>query len=223
MGRTLGRTTPVPFALSALRALGALLFPRECAACPSPAAGASPFCLGCGEPIPYAEGELDALPILSAGRYAPPLSLAIARIKFEDRPDLVSSLSRLLLPALRPLGLVASDAFVPVPLHRARLVERGYNQSGLLARALASATGARFVPELLERTRRTEQQARLGRDERRDNVADAFVARRAWAGGRVVLVDDVVTTGATALACVRALKTAGLAPIAVVALARAAG
>lgn len=223
MGRLLGLKSSFPVVLAAARSLGALLFPRECAACPSPAAAGSPFCLECGEPIPYAEGELDAVPILSAGRYAPPLSLAVARIKFEDRPDLVSSLARLLLPALRPLALVKSDAFAPVPLHRARLVERGYNQSGLLARELARATGARFAPRLLERTRRTEQQARLGRDERHVNVADAFVARRSTVTGRVVLVDDVVTTGATALACVRAIKAAGLTPIAVVALARAAG
>jgi predicted amidophosphoribosyltransferase len=83
-------------------------------------------------------------------------------------------------------------------------------------------TAARFEPRLLERTRRTEQQARLGREARHDNVADAFVVRRS-SKGRLVLVDDVVTTGATALACVKALKSAGLTPIAVVALARAAG
>lgn len=221
MGLTLASSFRL--ALGAAGSLGALLFPRECAACPSPAVGSSPFCPSCGEPIPYPEGDLAGLPLLSAGRYSPPLSKAVARIKFEERPDLVGSLSRLLLPAVQRLELAPGDAFVPVPLHRARLVERGYNQSALLARALARATGASFVPRLLERTRRTEQQARLGREERRDNVADAFVVRRSWTRGRVILVDDVVTTGATALACISALQRAESVPIAVVALARAAG
>jgi ComF family protein len=214
---------PQAVALGVARSLGQLLFPRECAACPSPAAPTSPFCAACGEPIAYPEGDLAGVALFSAGRYAPPLSTAIARIKFEERPDLVAPLSRLLLPALRTLALGAADVFVPVPLHRKRLVERGYNQSALLARALSRATGAGFAPRLLERTRPTEQQARLGREARRDNVADAFVIRRSWTRGRVLLVDDVVTTGATALACIEALQTAGSEPIAVVALARAAG
>jgi ComF family protein len=214
---------PLAAALAVTRSLGSLLFPRECAACPSPAAPASPFCAACGEPNAYPDGDLGGVSLFSAGRYAPPLSTAIARIKFEERPDLVAPLSRLLLPAFRALALAPGDVFVPVPLHRRRLVERGYNQSALLARDLSRATGAAFAPRLLERTRRTEQQARLGREARRDNVADAFVARCSWTRGRVILVDDVVTTGATALACIEALQTAGSEPIAVVALARAAG
>jgi ComF family protein len=223
MDPALGFAAPVQRILEAARALGGVLFPRECAACPSTAAAGSGFCLACGEPIPYPEGDLGGVPLLSAGRYAPPLSQAVARMKFEDRPDLVGPLARLLLPGLRRLELARHDAFVPVPLHRARLVERGYNQSALLARALAVATGASFAPRLLERTRRTEQQARLGREARCDNVADAFVARASWRRGRLVLVDDVVTTGATALACIEALERAQSQPIAVVALARAAG
>jgi ComF family protein len=218
-----GHATLSRRALDAARSLAGALFPQECGACPSPAAAGSAFCLECGEPIPYPEGDLDGVPLLSAGRYAPPLSQAVARIKFEDRPDLVGPLARLLLPRILKLELSRHDAFVPVPLHRARLVERGYNQSSLLARSLARKTGSSFVPRLLERTRRTEQQALLGREARCDNVADAFVARASWRRGRVILVDDVVTTGATALACIRALEKADSEPIAVVALARAAG
>jgi ComF family protein len=217
----MGRSLAVAF--RAVRSLGALLFPAECAACPSPARSESAFCGACGEPIAYTEPSLGGVALVSAGRYAPPLSTAIARIKFEERPDLVVPLARLLLPALREFTLAPDDVFVPVPLHRARLVERGYNQSALLARALARATGAAFAPRLLARTRYTEQQARLGREARCDNVSRAFAARRSWTRGRVILVDDVVTTGATALACIEALQSAASAPIAVVALARAAG
>lgn len=153
--------------------------------------------------------------------YAPPLSLAISRLKFERRSDLAKELARALITPLGDLGLTRRDAFVPVPLHRLRLVERGFNQAGLVARALASATGATFRPQQLERLRATAQQARLGRDEREANVHAAFRVRAPRTVGRVVLVDDVVTTGSTALACVESLREAGCDVAAVVALARA--
>lgn len=209
--------------LEVARSFGALLFPRECAACPTPAVHGSVFCSACGEPIGYPPDELGGVPLLSIGRYAPPLSVAVARIKFENRADLIAPLARLLLPAVRSLSPAPADVLVPVPLHRSRLVERGFNQSALLALALARATGSGFAPRALERTRRTEQQAKLGRAARRDNVAEAFVLRRPWRAGRALVVDDVVTTGATALACVDALRAAGADVIAVVALARAVG
>jgi predicted amidophosphoribosyltransferase len=101
-------------------------------------------------------------------------------------------------------------------------VERGFNQSALLASALACSAGGRFVPRALERRRATSQQARLGRRERAANVQAAFVAPKR---GRTqaILVDDVITTGATALACLRTLRQAGFEVLAVVALARAEG
>src|SRR5687767_1233266 len=100
---------PLAVALRAARSLGALLFPVECAACPSPAGPASVFCGACGEPIAYVEADVGGVSLVSAGRYAPPLSTAIARIKFEERPDLIAPLSRLLLPALRGLELTSGD------------------------------------------------------------------------------------------------------------------
>jgi ComF family protein len=208
-------------AVGVARSFGGVLFPRECAACPSPAGQDSAFCASCGEPIAYPDEQLGGVRLASAGRYAPPLSTAIARIKFEERADLIAPLAWLLLPALKDLAPRPSDAFVPVPLHRARLVERGYNQSALLARALARASGASFAPRVLARTRRTEQQARLGREARQDNVAQAFAVQRAWTRGRVILIDDVVTTGATALACIEALRAVGTEPAMVLALSRA--
>jgi predicted amidophosphoribosyltransferase len=108
-----------------------------------------------------------------------------------------------------------------VPLHRARLVERGYNQAALLARELARLTGGRFVPRALVRLRMTEQQARLGRMEREANVRNAFGVVEANVPQRAILVDDVVTTGETARACLKTLQGAGSAVLGVVALARA--
>jgi len=205
-----------------LRALFDLLCPRECAACGEAPAEDAPFCALCGLPIPPAVGALDGVPVFAAGTYAPPLARAIARMKFEGRPDFVSPLATLLAPEARRLGLGPNDAWVPVPLHRSRLAERGYNQAALLARALSRTTGAAFAPRVLERARATDQQARLTREERLVNVEGSFRARRPWTRGRVVLVDDVLTTGATARACLDALKGVSEV-IAVVALARAAG
>jgi ComF family protein len=202
------------------------LSPPSCAACAGPRSGAPPFCITCGEPAPLEPTALGGVPLLVAGRYQPPLSSAVRRFKFEGRSELALGLSRLLAPRLAPFLAPhrPEDAcFVPVPLHRARLVERGYNQSALLARCLARAVGGRCETRVLERHRSTDQQARLGRDARLANVADAFGCRAGKAPGVSVLVDDVVTTGATALACLEALKKAGSEVRAVVALARAEG
>lgn len=199
-----------------------LIAPSACPACregePNPL-----FCSVCGLPAPPRARSVDGVPVLAAGDYAPPLSEAIRRFKFEGRPELARPLATLLAPKLGELALVPNDGWVPVPLHRARLVERGYNQAALLARALSTQSGTTFAPLVLERRRETEQQARLGRAARSENALGAFAVRRPFSGGRVVLVDDVVTTGATARACLAALREAGIDVIAVVALAQAPG
>ena len=179
------------------------------------------FCTTCGQPSPVPASSLDGVPVLAAGEYSPPLSSAIRRFKFEKHPELARPLSSLLVPTVRALGVGANDVWVPVPLHRARLIERGFNQAALLARSLSSRTGSAFAPRLLERRRETEQQARLGRAARSDNALGAFALRGPFRGGRVVLVDDVVTTGATARACLLALEEGGIEVLAVVALAQA--
>jgi ComF family protein len=166
-------------------------------------------------------GTLDGVPLIVAGTYAAPLAPAIRRLKFEGHAELARPLALLLVPRLAALGIGHDASFVPVPLHPARLAERGFNQAALLASALATASGGHFAPRALGRSRRTDQQARLGRRERGANVDDAFVARPGFVPRRAVLVDDVVTTGATALACLKTLQLAGAKPLAVVALARA--
>jgi ComF family protein len=214
------RSRSTSFARAA-HALLALLAPDRCAACGARLGLPSCFCDACGQPEPASEDSLDGIPVFTAGRYAPPLSKAIGRLKFEGRSELARTLAPLLITRLAPLALSKHDCFVPVPLHASRIVERGYNQAALLANALARSTNARTAPRALARSRQTEQQARLGRDARRANVASAFHLDVPIPDGRVLLVDDVITTGETARACVAALMRPRCDVVAIVALARA--
>jgi ComF family protein len=112
-----------------------------------------------------------------------------------------------------------------VPLHRWRLLKRGYNQAAILAQALVRETGARLLPDLVQRVRATASQQGLGGRARVENItAGAFRIhpwhRRRVDGAKVLLVDDVLTTGATVEACARVLRRAGAARIDVLTLAR---
>ena len=125
------------------------------------------------------------------------------------------------LAAALPLG-ERFDAVVPVPLHWRKQWQRGFNQSDLLAQAMARRRGIPVV-RALARTRFTKTQAGLSNTERRKNVAAAFRCRRVaetLAGQRVLLIDDVMTTGSTAAACARALKRAGAAGVVLATIAR---
>lgn len=192
--------------------------PRRCLGCG--AVGARSFCDGCGEPEPLRDaGSIADVPLFVAGAYAGALARAITRFKYEPRPELAAPLARLLLRAASEAALPLDLVWVPVPLHFERLVERGFNQSALLARELARATRRPMAARLLRRQRDTGHQAQLGRDERAENVRNAFVVRRAGPCA-VALVDDVVTTGATIEACIATLKQQELRVQAVFALAR---
>jgi ComF family protein len=115
-----------------------------------------------------------------------------------------------------------ADLAVPVPLHWTRLFARRYNQAAILAQALRSAGGPPVVPDALLRTRRTQPQGKANREARRRNVAAAFQLKPGFdvRGKRIVLVDDVFTTGATAAECARVLKRRGAARVDVLTLAR---
>ncbi len=117
---------------------------------------------------------------------------------------------------------VTFDVLVPMPIHPAREAERGFNQAEALAEELKSISGLR-VERLVARHKKTEKQAGLSSRERRLNVRDAFAvpdARRVR-GKRILLIDDVLTTGASANSCALALKKAGASTVALLALARA--
>lgn len=146
--------------------------------------------------------------IASAALFAPPLREAIHQFKYDNVTGLAAPLAELMAAAWPRLGL-AADLLMPVPLHARRLTERGYNQSTLLARQLSRSLGIPVDERTLVRQRHTRQQVGLGPDERHSNVADAFVCRVQLAGQRIVVIDDVCTTGATLEACAAALIGAG--------------
>jgi ComF family protein len=119
--------------------------------------------------------------------------------------------------------LAEADLLVPVPLHWTRLFQRRYNQAALLANAVSTAGGPPVAADCLIRRRRTPSQGHLGPLARERNVRGAFAVRRLSdiAGRRIVIIDDVMTTGATVDECARVLKRAGAAWVGVLTLARA--
>ncbi len=145
----------------------------------------------------------------------------VLKLKHADRTDAAVHLARWLHRAGAE-QIARCDVLVPVPLHRWRFFLRTYNQAALLANALGRLADKPVVPDALQRTRSTPSQGRLDRTARRRNVARAFAAHRlsAIAGRRVLLIDDVLTTGATADACARALLNAGATAVDVLVLAR---
>lgn len=147
----------------------------------------------------------------AAALHHTPLREAIHAFKYENRPELGPLLARYLVAAFAqaPWPGVAIDAVVPVPLYAERLAERGYNQAERLATPFGAATGLPVAPDWLARTRFTRPQVGLGPAERQANVAGAFTAVTAVAGRRLLLIDDVLTTGATLRAAAHAARVAG--------------
>ncbi len=214
-----------------------LLYPRRCAWC-GVVSAASP-CAKCGEKL--AAVEFGAGPVALAmteersggmhiGRvyacyfYEPPVQDAIHRFKFEDEPGLAAELGAKMGEAYAACGLAGRyDAAIPVPVSPGTLRRRGYNQSALLAAELCGACGLAFAIGVLEKTTETVQQMTLGRNERMKNVQGAYetVDPAQIAQKRILLVDDVATTGSTLNECAKVLLAAGAANVDALCLAAA--
>ena len=194
----------------------------------------APFCDGCGAPFEYDLGQgvrcpacLARRPVFDHARaaclYDEHSRDLILKLKHADRTDLAGLFARWIARAAADV-IPDLDAVVPVPLHRWRLLRRRYNQAAEIARPLARLTGLAYFPDALTRPRPTGSQGGRSASGRRRNVAAAFQAPERWrerlAGKRLLLVDDVLTTGATAEGCARALKRAGAARVDVAVIAR---
>lgn len=224
------------------------VLPPTCLACRKPASGGGlcaacwqeagfierPYCERLGTPFAYDSGGT----LISPGAFADPPAFDRARavmrfsdvardlvhlLKYGDRLDLVQPFSRWMTRAGGEI-LQECDALIPVPLHWTRLFQRRFNQSAALAQAIARQKNIAVIDDVLLRVRATPPQVGLAREERAKNVHGAFsvekAARAKVKAKRIVLVDDVLTTGATANACARVLRRAGAARIDVLTLAR---
>lgn len=188
--------------------------------------GSPPLCSRCApelallDPTTRRHGDIEARYL-----YDGPLAAAVARLKFAGEIELAGPLGRLLAHA--PVWREGWDLVAPVPLHWRRALARGYNQAALLSRWAVREhhpNGARLEPRLLQRVRPTPPQTELDGPGRRDNLAGAIVVRagRSLAGARVLVVDDVTTTGSTLAACLDVVRAAGAVRAAGLALLRAA-
>ena len=148
--------------------------------------------------------------------------VAVHDLKYRNLRAAAPELGRLMAASVRE-SRIAADLVVPVPIHRRRERQRGYNQSERLASAVAKELGIAVEPRLLRKVRDTEPQVSMPNDEdRRNNLDGAFICESKLTGASVLLVDDVVTTGSTIAACAEALKAAGASAVFGAALAREA-
>ncbi|MEQ1682385.1 MAG: ComF family protein [Burkholderiaceae bacterium] len=205
---------------------------RVCAQCVARFAPVLPRCGRCGIEVPVGTGSCGACltdpppfeRTLAGVDYAHPWDGLITQFKFHAALDLAPALSRRLLDAFHRGGGPAPALLLAIPLSAERLRERGYNQAWELARRLARALDGRADPSLLLRVKDTPHQLALAPDKRAGNVHAAFAVeprRRAeLAGATVTLVDDVMTTGATAAEAARVLLQAGAAQVHVWVVAR---
>jgi ComF family protein len=225
-----------------------IALPTLCVACREPVAGVGvcpdcwaklafierPYCPRLGIPFVYDPGpEMLSMEAIAnppayqraraAVRYDDVAKVLVHALKYQDRTDLAPAMGRRRARAGTEL-LDGADVQIPVPLHRRRGWSRRYNQSGALARVIAKQTAVQVAPDTLRRIRPTQQQVGLSRTDRARNVQGAFkVAADQIAnvqGRRIVLIDDVLTSGATVDACARALLRAKAAQVDVLVFAR---
>ena len=236
-----------PLVYKIVRGVETLLFPPACRLCGATLNSGPALCRACRDDLPWLEATCrqcgHPLPGAAAGRhcgrcqkhppayettmaalqYGPPVDYLIRRLKFSGELGLAPLLADLLAARIAERDTPLPRLLLPVPLHPARLRERGFNQATQLARRLGSRLDIGLDRHLCRRHRRTAPQSLLPVGKRRRNVRDAFTLAGAVPAGHVAIVDDVMTTGHTVGELARQLKRAGAQCIEVWVVARAGG
>lgn len=213
------------------------IYPAYCLACRTKLSNNELLlCSPCWNALPRIPGELDISvmtraidgPIffskaLSVWEFNPIVQQVIHHLKYQNFQRLAPILGHFMADKLTGLSLPQDTLLVPIPLHQTRHRERGYNQSALLCHAIAQKTGFSISEGIVRRIRYTHTQTRLNAAERRENVADAFrvFSPAALQERLVILVDDVITTGATMNACARELLANGARDVFLLSAAKA--
>ncbi|WP_223787295.1 ComF family protein [Marinicella meishanensis] len=183
-------------------------------------------CVSCAKPMPQADslcGECRSDPpafsrTLCATLYQAPVSTWVQQLKFGERLDRARVMAECLMPLVQ--GLDPTVPLVPLPLHRRRLLSRGFNQAQEIARLLAKAQARPLLDRHLQRVKNTAMQAELSERQRAANVRAAFTVVKPITATTVLLLDDVMTTGQTMRAAAQCLKQAGVAKVIAVVFAR---
>lgn len=199
-----------------------LVFPHICSGCGRPDTRYCADCLRALQAVPLqvTARRADMLDMVSdTGPHEGALRSAVHALKYSGAEELADPLAERLTIALRWLDW-SFDIIVPIPLHSERLRERRYNQSELLADRVAAELGLFCATDFVARVRNTEQQAQLSGAERRNNVKGAFEVVNDVAGLRILLVDDVVTSGETLNECASVLRRHGAAAVYGIAVSR---
>ncbi len=201
------------------------LAPRSCVFCGTPStADEKSICTGCLSDLPWNEAPVSPLPdvfecSIAMLHYSFPIDAAIKALKFHRKLFYAAALSEILCTA-QPLLPSDIDAVLPVPLHWRRKALRGFNQAAELAQPVASLLGVALLRNI-RRTRATPYQSGLNAAARARNLRRAFTVGRMDPHRHILIVDDVVTTGATARALAKSLLAAGTRKVSVLAVARA--
>lgn len=226
---------------SGIKAITSVFLNQGCAVCDRRTTqpfGAQPFCIDCQRQLhtayyPIANWHLkptDHIPVGALGPYNSALKQAIRSLKYENRPEIAKVLGNALAQRWlsSPAAAQANLYGVPIPLHNNRLAQRGYNQAALIARAFCQASGIPMLAHGLRRQQDTLPQYQLGLAARQKNLKQAFCIgnalqrlQRRSPKLRILLVDDIYTTGATARSAANVLRDVGLSVVGMVALAEA--
>lgn len=213
------------------------IFPPVCPACDQKLKTYVPLCDGCTKKLekkleiqmqsgPQDFSHLDGIfyfdDAVTFWKYSDELDRLVQLVKYHGRKHLGEVLGRIAGKALAESALDKIDLIVPVPLHRKRFRKRGYNQSEWIAKGVSGEMCIPVCPQVLKRNRNTQTQTRLDAAQRQENVDNAFTIPKSsdMKGKSILILDDVITTGATLNACAKVLKACGAERVVGIGLAR---